>query len=80
MARGLSWLPAFSPAASGEKRHRICLTHWRKSKGKRSWDILQQARREGRELEERTMQELLELLRLEPYNPIRKKSRSSTGC
>jgi hypothetical protein len=55
--------------ASGESRHRICLTHWRKSKGKRAWDILQQAKREDRLLEARTMQELLELLRLKPRPP-----------
>jgi len=52
-----------------DRRHRICLTHWRKSKGKRAWDILQQAKREERLLEARTMQELLELLRLKPRPP-----------
>jgi len=54
---------------SGDRRHRICLTHWRKSKGKRAWDLQQQAQREDRPLETQTMQELLELLRLEPRPP-----------
>ena len=53
----------------GEGRHRLCLTHWRKSKGKRAWDLLQQARRENRALEVRTLEELLSLLRLAPRPP-----------
>jgi transposase-like protein len=52
-----------------EGRHRICLTHWRKSKGKRAYDLHRQAVAEGRELEARSMQELLALLRLEPRPP-----------
>jgi len=52
-----------------EERHRICLTHWRKSKGKRAWDLLQQAKRDDRLLEAQTMEELLKLLRLEPRPP-----------
>lgn len=54
---------------AGEDRHRLCLTHWRKSKGKRAYDLHRQAISEGRELEARSMQELLVLLRLEPRPP-----------
>jgi len=50
-------------------RHRLCLTHWRKSKGKRAWDLHRRAVAEGRTLEAETMQELLELLRLKPRPP-----------
>jgi hypothetical protein len=52
-----------------EDRHRLCLTHWRKSKGKRAWDLLQQAEQEGRPLEVRSLQELLALLRQRPRPP-----------
>jgi len=52
-----------------EPRHRLCLTHWRKSKGKRAYDLQQRARAEGRDLEVRSMQTLLELLRLTPRPP-----------
>lgn len=52
-----------------EGRHRLCLSHWRKSKGKRAWDLLQQAEREGRSLEAETMRRLLELLRQLPRPP-----------
>lgn len=52
-----------------EGRHRLCLTHWRKSKGKRAWDLLRQAEAEDRPLEAQTMRELQELLRLEPRPP-----------
>jgi hypothetical protein len=52
-----------------EGRHRLCLSHWRKSKGKRAWDLWQQAEREGRPLEAESMRQLLELLRLEPRPP-----------
>jgi hypothetical protein len=44
-------------------------THWRKSKCKRARDLLQQAEREERLLEARTMKELLEFLRLQPRPP-----------
>lgn len=54
---------------SGPWRHRLCLTHWRKSKGKRAWDLHERARREDRPLETWTMQQLLELLRLDPRPP-----------
>jgi len=50
-------------------KHRLCLTHWRKSKGKRAWDLLQEALRTGRELEAATLQDLLELLRQQPRGP-----------
>jgi len=49
-----------------EGRHRLCLTHWRKSKCKRAYDLHQRAITEGRELEAQNMQELLDLLRLDP--------------
>ena len=52
-----------------EGRHRLCLTHWRKSKGKRAYDLHRQALAEGRPLEARTMEELLELLRRQPRSP-----------
>jgi hypothetical protein len=52
-----------------EDQHRLCLTHWRKSKGKRAWELLQQAQREGRPLEAQSMRELLELLRQQPRPP-----------
>jgi transposase-like protein len=52
-----------------EGRHRICLSHWRKSKGKRACDLHRQAVTEGRQLEAQTMVELLELLRQEPRPP-----------
>jgi transposase-like protein len=53
----------------GSWRHRLCLAHWRKSKGKRAWDLQQQAQREDRPLEAQTMRQLLELLRLQPRPP-----------
>jgi hypothetical protein len=55
--------------AGGKRRHRLCLAHWRKSKGKRAWDLQRQAQREDRPLEAQTMRQLLELLRLEPRPP-----------
>ncbi len=52
-----------------EGQHRLCLTHWRKSKGKRTFDLLQQATREGAVLEQATLEELLALLRHQPRSP-----------
>jgi hypothetical protein len=52
-----------------EGRHRLCLTHWRKSKGKRASDLHRQAVAEGRPLEADTMRHLLELLRKQPRAP-----------
>jgi hypothetical protein len=52
-----------------EGKHRICLTHWRKSKGKRAYDLCRQALAEGRALEAESMVRLLELLRLDPRPP-----------
>jgi hypothetical protein len=52
-----------------EPGHRLCLTHWRKSKGKRAWELLRRARAEGRPLEVESLQRLLELLRLQPRPP-----------
>ena len=50
-------------------RHRLCLTHWRKSKGKRAFDLHRQAVAEDRPLEAQTMLMLLELLRKQPRAP-----------
>lgn len=52
-----------------EGQHRICLAHWRKSKGKRAYDLGRQAVAQGRPLEAESMQRLLELLRLKPRPP-----------
>jgi hypothetical protein len=52
-----------------EGRHRLCLTHWRKSKGKRAYDLHRQAMAEGAALEADTMRALLELLRQQPRAP-----------
>lgn len=53
----------------GEDRHRLCLAHWRKSKGKRAYDLYRQALAEDRPLEVESMRRLLELLRLKPRPP-----------
>lgn len=50
-------------------RHRLCETHWRKSKGKRAWDLWQEARQTERDLEADSMQTLLDLLRQKPRPP-----------
>ena len=52
-----------------EGRHRLCLAHWRKSKGKRAFDLHRRAVAEGGPLEAQTMRELLELLRRQPRAP-----------
>jgi hypothetical protein len=52
-----------------EGRHRLCLTHWRKSKGKRAFDLHRQAVAQGAVLEAQTMEELLALLRKQPRAP-----------
>jgi hypothetical protein len=52
-----------------EGQHRLCLTHWRKSKGKRAFDLHRRAVVNGAELEAQTMVELLELLRKKPRSP-----------
>jgi transposase-like protein len=52
-----------------EDRHKLCLTHWRKSKGKRAYDLYQQALFHECPLEAQTMKELLELLRKKPRCP-----------
>jgi hypothetical protein len=51
------------------QRHKLCLTHWRKSKGKRAYDLHRQAVAEDCPLEAQTMLELLELLRKQPRAP-----------
>lgn len=50
-------------------QHRLCLTHWRKSKGKRAWDLHRQAQTEGRSLDMASLQQLTALLRLQPRPP-----------
>lgn len=52
-----------------EGQHRLCLTHWLKSKARRACDLYRQAVAEGRALEAEAMQELLRLLRLRPRPP-----------
>jgi hypothetical protein len=52
-----------------EPKHRLCLTHWHKSKGKRAFDLHRQAVAEDRPLEAEAMEELLELLRKKPRAP-----------
>ena len=50
-------------------RHRLCLTHGRKSKGKRAFDLRRRAVTEDRPLEAQTMRELLDLPRRRPRAP-----------
>jgi hypothetical protein len=52
-----------------EGRHRLCLTHWRKSKGKRAADLRREAEAQEAVFEADTMRELLELLRKKPRAP-----------
>jgi len=52
-----------------EDRHRLCLTHWLKSKCKRASDLYRQAVAQQRPLEAESMRRLLALLRLKPRPP-----------
>ena len=52
-----------------EPAHRLCLTHWLKSKCKRAADLHRRAVAEDRPLEAQNMKQLLELLRLKPRPP-----------
>ncbi len=52
-----------------EGRHRLCLTHWLKSKCKRAADLFGVAERLEAPFEAQTMRELLELLRKKPRAP-----------
>jgi hypothetical protein len=52
-----------------EGRHRLCLTHWRKSKGKRAYDLHRQAVAEDRPLDAESLRRLQELLRQQPRSP-----------
>lgn len=52
-----------------QDRHRLCLTHWLKSKAKRASDLYRQALAENRPLETESMKRLLEILRLNPRPP-----------
>lgn len=52
-----------------EGRHRLCLTHWRKSKGKRCMDLYGQAARTGRVMAAGSARKLWKLLRREPRPP-----------
>jgi hypothetical protein len=50
-------------------QHRLCQTHWLKSKGKRAWDLLQEARQAERTLDVDSLEALLEILRQRPRPP-----------
>jgi hypothetical protein len=52
-----------------EGRHRLCQTHWLKSKCKRAADLLWAAEMQEAPFEAQTMRELLELLRKKPRAP-----------
>jgi len=52
-----------------EDRHRLCLTHWLKSKCKRASELYRRAVAQQRSLEAQSMLELLALLRLRPRPP-----------
>jgi hypothetical protein len=52
-----------------EGQHRLCQTHWLKSKGKRAYDLLHEAVATGAELEVKALQELMALLRKKPRAP-----------
>jgi hypothetical protein len=52
-----------------EGRHRLCLTHWLKSKCKRAADLLRAGEMQEAPFEADTMRELLELLRKKPRAP-----------
>jgi len=52
-----------------EEQHRLCLTHWLKSKAKRASELYGQALLENRPLEAESMKRLLAILRLKPRPP-----------
>ena len=52
-----------------EDRHRLCLTHWLKSKCKGASELYRRAVAQQRSLEAQSMLELLALLRLRPRPP-----------
>lgn len=52
-----------------EEHHRLCETHWLKSKGKRAYDLRRRAIDEDRPAEARSMEQLLAILRLKPRPP-----------
>lgn len=52
-----------------EGGHRLCLTHWLKSKCKRAAELLREGKVQQAPLEADTMRELLELLRKRPRSP-----------
>jgi hypothetical protein len=53
-----------------EKEHKLCLTHWRKSKCRRAWQPYRQLKAEGLQFESEDMLRLIELLKAEPRPPI----------
>jgi len=59
----------YAGIVGAEGGHRLCLTHWRKSKGKRAYDLYRQALAEQRPLEAQSMRRSLELLRQKPRPP-----------
>ena len=52
-----------------QSRRKICLTHWRKCKGRRARQLYRQLKGEGMLYEARQMLDLLEYLRMEPRPP-----------
>lgn len=52
-----------------EGAHTICLTHWRKSKCRRAWQLYRQLKAEGMAFEADQMQQLLTYLHMEPRPP-----------
>jgi len=52
-----------------DDHHRLCLTHWLKSKAKRASELYGQALLENRPLEVESMKRLLAILRLKPRPP-----------
>jgi hypothetical protein len=49
-----------------EELHTLCLSHWRKSKCRRAWQLHRQLHAERMDFEARDMLKLLELLKVEP--------------
>jgi len=52
-----------------ERKHKICLAHWRKSKFRRACQLYRQLQTEGLKFEACDMLKLLELLKTEPRPP-----------
>jgi hypothetical protein len=52
-----------------EGSHKICLAHWRKSKGRRAYQLYRELKAEGLGFESENMLQLLEFLRFKPRPP-----------